>query len=191
MPENIIIEALNWAWNQKEWMFDGIGNDLIGWVFVSLCATLLYFKNKFFSSKKQDVTSTILQPAFDLDNSTAKITRTPIIGNVPHGLVRATNGSRIEFTDSLIISNQNFVEFPLPTEIYSKNNSAELKITVKNLAIKLRKFDTDISSTQDSLFRNGNYSSAEYSDLSVQNNNHFNQYIREDSLKLMLKSLIV
>lgn len=121
MLENYLNKITIWMWSQKDWLFDGIGTMLLEVVAIPvLICTLIFFKKKFFSVKKntsQDSITNSNLPAFDLESSQARITRSSIIGNVPSGFVRATNGSSIDFTDSIIVNDQNYVDFPEPSEI--------------------------------------------------------------------------
>lgn len=193
MLENFLNKATSWVWGQKEWLFDGIGTTLL--VTVAIPALIWFFrylKKKVWSTKKDCLLESppnSPSPAFDLDDSQARIIRTSIIGKVPSGLLKASNGSSIEFTDSLIVSNQNNVDFPKPTQLYINKSPQELKFIANEVAVKLLEFDSTIANDIESLSRNGDFSSEKYSALSSTHNNLFNEHLRVKALEVMSEIL--
>jgi len=81
------------------------------------------------------------QPAFNLsDKVRLLLKRTRIVG-VPRGLVRASGESNIEINDSLITTDTQFVECPLPTGKLSGESNVQLHARVKCLVPGLYNFN--------------------------------------------------
>ncbi|AKR43619.1 hypothetical protein [Methylophilus sp. TWE2] len=174
--------AFEYIDTNKEWLLSGIGVTLL--VAVGVAIKALWNK---YRSKTQPPATSIPLPAFDLNGSTAKLTRTPIIGGVPHGLVKATGGGTFEMTDCLIQVSGPNVEYPAPTGELSTTSNSELTHSALELANQLEQFQAEISLEQDQAFSENKL--ADLRQIHEIQNQKFNMHLRNRSLQILCEML--
>lgn len=179
------MDTLQYLKENKEWLFSGAGVSLITLVIFGGQWLWRKYRKKPMSSDSKHKAD--LPPAFDLDNSAAKLTRTPIVGGVPHGLVKAKNGGTFEMSDSIIAVVGPNVECPPPNGELSGIDSQVIKEEAFGVAALLRQFDREMSAQIDAVVSAGKLSQLE--SISRQSNYRFNADLRHRALSLMSELL--
>jgi hypothetical protein len=176
------MDAMDFLSKNKEWLFSGAGFIFLGWIFHLIKKFLP--KNKEEGIAKRPENASL--PAFELDGSKVKIVRTPIVGGVPHGLVKATGGSSFEMLDCSITAIGHNVEFSSSDRRLVNYTNSALQEMASALADELRGFQAQIDSKHDEYF---NVDDGAYSISCRDNTEYFNCFFRDRALSILTEML--